>query len=631
MNTRTPFFALAAGIALGAQALAGGPEMQCDGTPVIWGIAPGTTIQWSIARTMVSATECTVVPGFACTPCSTGAGARPGTWSMVRAARQWTRATHPWLPATAGASNVSFMQLDDPFTSYVSTSPGSNLVVNDGTNVVTCFQSDSYWDGLGDPFGITVTWLDASNQIIEADMALNAIDDDDSVVLLEENNYTGLTYVNQNPPTGRLVDLRGLVTHELGHFLGLSHSLVESQRNALGSDQPTMFPIADGAPFTGTVTAPTGSGCSTTTLSLSDRVLFARASTSVELDDIIALATAYPKPVFSAALGSIEGTVLDQDDSGIESRLQAAHVVAIAVNDPTTRVGTYITPNDGTYTIRGLRAGDYHVMIEPIETGATPYAGIISSIPSDTFVYAPTFLDGDLPTIYQGQSSCPDANDPPPAFAVFNAEMHSTADTGPSECEADQMYSSAISVSNNSTTNCRFLVARGSTPGLPGTGTACQTFPLLRTENPSGLWVGLANEVNGTTLPGATLSPHGIGYGDLAQDFTTTFLVAAGGTTSSGNDLAPYSGPVTLRLSTELDLNVRADGRVELIDNGLAFTTTGTIPSTNPRIARFDFLSSEFPPTQLGVTNFVDIFAQAEFGDMLTNIVVIRMNIENPN
>lgn len=117
-------------------------------------------------------------------------------------------------------------------------------------------------------------------------------------------------------------NLQQVVTHEIGHLLGLDHSAVLSA---------TMYPYV-GPNFT----AP------------------------LDSDDRNAIATLYPKSGVAGAGVTLSGKVM-----GDRGAIFAAQVVAM--NDEGEPVATALTDGNGEYVMKGLPPGDYQVYAEPLD------------------------------------------------------------------------------------------------------------------------------------------------------------------------------------------------------------------------------------------------------------------------
>lgn len=142
------------------------------------------------------------------------------------------------------------------------------------------------------------------------------------------------------------LDLQAVALHEIGHLLGLSHSVVS---------ESVMYPF------------------------LSRDVASARQP---KADDVAYISSIYPRqPAYSNTYGSISGKISNGFDN---SRILGAHVFAL---DPATgkkTVGAY-SLELGDYTIPGLFAANYYIGIEPLngETRAADPA-LINEIIVDT-------------------------------------------------------------------------------------------------------------------------------------------------------------------------------------------------------------------------------------------------------
>lgn len=189
---------------------------------------------------------------------------------------------------------------------YKGVSPARS-VGYDGVNLIT-FADDST------PLGsstIAATFTFFTNQsgnlfFDEADIAFN----------------TSLAF-STSGEEGRY-DIQSVLTHEIGHFLGLDHSALLSS---------VMVPF--GVPA-----------------QLDQRTL--------SYDDIAGVTEIYPNPSSTAPTGQIQGVIRD-GTSGVFG----AHVVAVS-QDGTPLVAT-LSRSDGSYRIPFLPPGDYRVYAEPLD------------------------------------------------------------------------------------------------------------------------------------------------------------------------------------------------------------------------------------------------------------------------
>ena len=134
---------------------------------------------------------------------------------------------------------------------------------------------------------------------------------------------------------------REVITHEIGHMLGIGHSQI-----SLGADFSLMYP---------------------TTLTDVNNI-------GIDPDDAASMSLLYPAPGYPASVGSISGIVQDADGNP----LSGVNVLAVnvATGDVYSTVSDYYggddplfvnkPPRTGAYTLQGLPPGNYYVRIEPI-------------------------------------------------------------------------------------------------------------------------------------------------------------------------------------------------------------------------------------------------------------------------
>jgi uncharacterized protein (TIGR03437 family) len=159
-----------------------------------------------------------------------------------------------------------------------------------------------------------------------------------------------------SPIGGNGADLIAILMHEIGHMLGLDHSAVLSS---------IMNPFGE-----------SGSGT---------------ASRTLQSDDAITAAVLYPNPNFSPIPGTISGKISTAGTTPVKS----AHVVAIntATGSP---VASQLSGTDGGYSIQGLPAGTYQVMVEPLD-GPVDLNNFPGFYNSGQFNFATSYFGGGTP------------------------------------------------------------------------------------------------------------------------------------------------------------------------------------------------------------------------------------------
>lgn len=179
----------------------------------------------------------------------------------------------------------------------------------DGVSLITFADTARNRAAVGNFWASTIFWTARQGRqlcITEADVVLNS----------QSPFATG------GAPNAR--DVQDLLTHELGHSLGLEHSPIATA---------TMFPFG---------------------------VVGQTSARSLETDDLAGLRALYggdPQP----EAGAIAGRVTSPEGAPV----YGAHVVATDT-DGIVRVGALTEP-DGGFTLPSLPAGDYQVYAEPLD------------------------------------------------------------------------------------------------------------------------------------------------------------------------------------------------------------------------------------------------------------------------
>ena len=375
-----------------------------------WGSIPAGGIPWSITAGPVNTR---VAPGMPPVGChiSLPAAQRPALQSAIRAAKAWT-AEVPIAPVPGSGPVLTPYPIPKATTFKMAAVPSylgwsnwmendMDRMVRDGTNLVTFYQSDWWWQFMGGPTALGAAFVYLSTdpampaEIVEADIAVNCRSEpvvfsgQPSYSMIEFNDadqryyatHTFDSFVQAYPdPVFGYVDLQGLLTHEFGHVAGVAHSAVDSNQQGGLSRTPTMFPYAQVEDWSGTLhfsEAP--SYCSNYVPYSANGAntlfggLLGKSARTLELDDIAAISEIYPAPSLSQFAGSISGTCYL---GSLNNPIAGAHIVAERIDDvDRLRVGTYSRAG-GAFTVRGLPPGDYRVYAEPVDQPPSPTSTI---------------------------------------------------------------------------------------------------------------------------------------------------------------------------------------------------------------------------------------------------------------
>lgn len=223
---------------------------------------------------------------------------------------------------------------------YGGTTPDGEAVAGDGINTVTFSDTDYDFGQYVLAVGVATSYVTATQdgdkvyrpgQIIDADMIFNPA-----------KNFKTATYGTHG------TDIQSVATHEAGHLYGLSHSAVKSS---------TMFFVLPGG----------------------------TQASSLEAEDEIVFAKAYPGAALLASANRISGTVTNGLD---DTPLPGAIVFAIDTASDDTLGCEYTFP-DGSYSFFGLPDGSYYISVYPLD-GTTPIGklkpGYINSLVESTAV-----------------------------------------------------------------------------------------------------------------------------------------------------------------------------------------------------------------------------------------------------
>ena len=222
------------------------------------------------------------------------------------------RGLQRWNVASGGAAAFDYWQGTDPR----SFPPNSDF---NGLSSIY-FSSNSGTPLSQNVLGLTQVWYDTSNgRILESDIVLN------DVAYHFTTNPTDTSGYGSAHASGNNVFIENVVTHEIGHAFGLSHS---------GGLQSTM--------------------------------LFMESPEQAYLgcDEQIGIRALYPSTQNNQR-GAIHGKITATGGAPVFG----AHVLAVSRSRGTV-LATGITDKGGNYTISALEPGTYFVMVEPYFAGA---------------------------------------------------------------------------------------------------------------------------------------------------------------------------------------------------------------------------------------------------------------------
>jgi hypothetical protein len=236
----------------------------------------------------------------------------PITWKLN--ATQGTRVTGARTFATVVQNSFDTWEALKNSTANIDFTLGGNTTASygyDQVNIVKTNLTQTDWDNSGAGSALAVTLVSTATltgEILDADIIFNPAE-----------NFS----LDATTPSDKY-DFESVLTHEVGHFLGLDHSAILSA---------TMFPRV-------------GTGVSL------PRVL--------SVDDVAGVSSIYPTASYLSK-GSITGTVR-------LSNTAVYGAIVVAVNASGQPVAHGVSDPQGNYTIAGLDAGTYTVYAEPMDS-----------------------------------------------------------------------------------------------------------------------------------------------------------------------------------------------------------------------------------------------------------------------
>jgi hypothetical protein len=252
---------------------------------------------------------------------------------------KWARSPVRWFSSTGSAPGVTAAQFQQTITSAFGTWEAVP------TADITFQFAGSTGAPPGDDDGLSVLGFERHDDL-DRTLAATAFSIDlISGAIIESDVFFNTAFDWSVSGAANAFDLQSVATHEIGHFIGLGHSLLgETETQAGGGRRviaaaSVMFPIAFGRGVT------------------TDREL--------QPDDIAGVSVTYPVGNFAQDTGSIAGRVR------LGGRgLFAAHVVAFNLRTGEL-VGGFSLNAEGEFLIGGLAPGVYAVRVEPLDDADT--------------------------------------------------------------------------------------------------------------------------------------------------------------------------------------------------------------------------------------------------------------------
>ena len=215
----------------------------------------------------------------------------------------------------SGAANVT---LSSEFAGFVSFNPSPG----DRANVIGFVNRPDLDRVLG---STSFTLDNVSGEILEADIFFNSM----------------FAWSASSGGTDGRHDIESIALHEVGHLLGLGHSMIGetdlngSDRRVIGAES-VMFPIA-----------------------FSPGVV----NRTLRADDVAGIADIYGTEAFRSATGSISGRVT-KNGAGV----LGAHIVVFNPATGKMVAGFSLSP-DGGFVVAGLEPGPQVIRVEPLDDG----------------------------------------------------------------------------------------------------------------------------------------------------------------------------------------------------------------------------------------------------------------------
>ncbi len=246
------------------------------------------------------------------------------------------------------------------FTSPIDASTG---LASDGANRVFFAETDTQ-NRIGSAIAVSFFFVSGNGQITDCDIVFNE----------RLYNFSTTTPANPNQILGtNTYDLGEIATHEMGHCLGFDHSPMAGAFDASGHEvsgftstdftyQATMYPFGT-------------------------RTIQGR---SLSQDDVSGVSFIYPNSTLTTTTGTISGRVLD---GGTNAPIKGAHVVAVSTAAPNIPIEGVVSDVQGG-GVGGESPGSYYLRLEPLIGGTNPFVEGNTHFTGFNTSFPPEYYDG---------------------------------------------------------------------------------------------------------------------------------------------------------------------------------------------------------------------------------------------
>jgi uncharacterized protein (TIGR03437 family) len=446
--------------------------------------------------------------------------------------RAWTNIPQASIHFTDAGQTTATGSAGDGVNVVSFQDPGGTALLRPGVLAITNTRS-----ALGPgpvQVGGQVVNAQFAGQILDADITFNSLDQAGAPLIF-------------TPIGGNGADLVAILMHEVGHLLGLDHAAVLSS---------IMNPFGE-----------SGSGT---------------ASRTLQSDDAITAAVLYPNPNFSPIPGTISGKISTASTTPVKS----AHVVAISTTSGAP-VASQLSGTDGGYSIQGLPAGTYQVMVEPLD-GPVDLNNFPGFYNSGQFNFATTFFGGGTPAtvnVGAGQTASADVTVGPAPAVPMNilllGNLPAGAPSGAALIEATQ------------------YLPRGNSYQMIMAGTLLTSDSVAKLSAPAGdiSLQGATSTPNFQAQPGITFRQQNLAVSATAPLGPSNLML------SNSTGTTAMSGGIVVTVNPKLNAALDGAGFNGNLAPGTIFSIFGTDLAFGNGDGNSDAAAATPLPTELGGVN----------------------------